>query len=468
MPNQNNGVLHGKPAFGTFFRRAYCLLLLVLICPLHFAFAQQHPQALPGPSGPSIKILGPSRAVESAQHQWVSVLAERPIKDSGPGYEPPVPNSETDSTPLRAKYELPIEFVWNFGDGTGPISTGERPSITHNYPDNGDFTMRVEAISEGQVFAAGEKLVKVRNRRPRFALLAAALIDPSTNTFELTAQATDVYADPLTYDWDFGDGQTLVSDQWRMEHRYQPGSYTVKVNIKDDEGESREATQVLAVSAAGAPSDTISPLEQAPDGAAQTSINLSVNGAIDFQFTGEIRPTVGIYLTSRKPESGCRFLFTAWDNANLAHLGVIFDLKRVDPEGAVYTFDKPRVWLNLESNPQAYEQQKRLMSEGNVMGGISGQLLAIPGVAELNEEQLRGLGNQVGIQPGVVEPSQPIPVASSSPFGIEDHEGFQTESGTAGLMFIPRDRAAGRFAVQLRNSDRRSLYQSMALEGEFV
>src|SRR5690606_16144026 len=109
--------------------------------------------------------------------------------------------------------------VWDFGDGTGRVNTGERPSITHNYPDNPDngyFTMRVEALSEGEVFAAGEKLVKVRNRRPRFPLLGAVLIDPATNTFELTAQATDT--DPLTYEWDFGDNQTLVTDQWRIEH----------------------------------------------------------------------------------------------------------------------------------------------------------------------------------------------------------------------------------------------------------
>ncbi len=428
------------------------------------------------PAGPlqplPIEVVGNSATDEGRELPWVAVLRERPVADSADGYKPHVPAGVTDPSPLPVKYECPLEFRWNFGDGTGLISTGERPSITHEYPDSGDFTLRVEAWSQGRVFASGTKVVKVRNVAPSFPRVAAVEMDPATNTFELTALATDVPGDPLTYEWDFGDGQTLATDEWRVEHAYlQPGQYTVKVRFRDDHGASREGERKIVVTgAAAAGKDTVQPLDQQPTGAVQTSINLTVDGRFSFTFTGEIRPVAGIHLAPRKPAGGCRFMFSAWDNANLAHLAFIVDLKGIREGGAIYTFDKPGVWLNLEAADRAYARNKSLMTGAHVIGpaGIGSMLQGLPNVADLTVDQRRAIANQAGVEPSASQPGDPVPVAASSPFGLDDHEGFRTEEGQAGLLFIPHDRAVGRLEVKVRNSDRKSPYQTMLVHGDFA
>ncbi|MCW5965699.1 MAG: PKD domain-containing protein [Bryobacterales bacterium] len=399
------------------------------------------------------------------------MLSERPIVNSSRGYTPHIFTSVVDPTPVPVMYECPVEFRWNFGDGTGVISTGERPSITHEYPDSGDFTLRVEAMHGSRLFAQGEKVIKVRNRPPRFPLVAAIQIDPATSLFELAAHATDVPGDPITYEWDFGDGQTLVTDQWRVQHAYpRPGRYTAKVIFRDDENATTEGKREIIVAGAGTTDDnTVTPLEQPQTGAARTSINLAVTGAASFNFVGEIRPVAGIFLGPRKPQ-GCRFMFSAWDNARLAYMAFILDLRGIRSKGATYKIEKPKVWFNLEADGGEFQHTQRALTGDYVIGfgGLGALAGAIPGVEDLTEEHRRVIANQAGVEPGARVATEVAVAPPTSPFGIEAHEGFTTESGALNLVFIPHDRAVGRLEIQLRNSSEKSPYQSVTIHGDFV
>lgn len=93
----------------------------------------------------TIEILGNSRLGEGFRHEWVAALAERPLETSADGYRPGIRTAVDDPTPLTTDWERPLEFRWSFGDGSGWIPTGERPTVAHRFPDDGKFTMTVEA-----------------------------------------------------------------------------------------------------------------------------------------------------------------------------------------------------------------------------------------------------------------------------------------------------------------------------------
>lgn len=163
-------------------------------------------------------------------------------------------------------------------------------------------------------------------------------------------------------------------------------------------------------------------------------------------------------------------MISAWDNAHLAHIAVIMDLKGISEDGAIYKFHKPMVWFNLEENRRQYEGKYRGLTGANVIGpgGFGEMLLGIPGVAGLSASQRRTVGNQAGVEPGVREHQETAPTPALSPFGIEEHEGFSNAEGEAALLFKPYDRAVGRLNVKLQNSDKKSPYQSVIVGGDFA
>lgn len=454
--------------------RRWTGLALLLVCAVLMA----HPHAQQALSGPDagatipFTIVGNSATDEGTERQWVAVLAERPIANTSNGYRPSFRLDASSQALASARYERAVEYRWDFGDGTGVISTGERPSVTHLYPDSGQFLMRAEAWSNGTRFAVAEKMVNVRNRPPRFPRVSAVEIDPARSLFELGAQATDVDGDALTYTWNFGDGETLVTDEWLVRHAYgSPGRYTVTVTITDDDGDSRDATRDVVVTGADASdTSTIESLEERPTDAVRTSIALRVDGATTFQFTGEIRPIAGIFLASRQPRRGCRFMFSAFDDAHLAHLNFIVDLERVVPDGARYTVDVPGVWLNLEPTAARYRHNKSLLSgaHGMDLGGLGEMLQGLPGVAGLTPQQRQTIAGAAGVEPDARERLPESPTPSRSPFGFDDGEHFRAAAGQAELTFIPYDRATGRIEATLNNASGRSPYRSVQLNGDFA
>lgn len=54
--------------------------------------------------------------------------SNRPLEESAEGYSPAV--TPEGGTPLPTIWEEPIELVWDLGDGTGQVSTRERPVAT--------------------------------------------------------------------------------------------------------------------------------------------------------------------------------------------------------------------------------------------------------------------------------------------------------------------------------------------------
>ncbi len=421
----------------------------------------------------SIEILGNDTVDEEFQYEWVAVLAERAIETSTAGYRPTVRAGESSSAGLPTDWERPLEVRWNFGDGSGWLPTGERPSIAHTFADDGDFTLTVEAWHEGLLLARGEKSITVRNKRPRAPLLGAIQTDPDTNTIEFTALVSDAEDETILYRWDFGDGEIDEGPElWKTSHAYgRPGTYTVTLRVSDDDDPENtvERSRQVVVAGAGAP-EAPRPVDTPSIDVVETAFQARVSGSVGFEFTGVVRPLAGIYLGPIDRGRRCRFMFTAWDDAHLAHLNFILDLPaRPEPGGARYRLRRPFATVNLERDAEGYEGAKKFLL-GRLPGGSLGASPQIAGLGEgLSPELRRRIAELTGFEPG---PARENPfegaTPATSPFGVDAHQGFEAVSGQVDLLFVPGQRATGTFEVVLHNTAEKSAYPALSLAGEFA
>lgn len=121
-------------------------------------------------------------------------------------------------------------YSWNFGDG----ATGSGVSPTHTYADNNTYTVTL-TCTNGAMSDVGTTTAVISNVAPT----ANAGSDKSGNegqTLSFSGSATDPgTADVLTYNWDFGDGQTASGRN--VTHAFPDnGAYTVTLTVNDDDG----------------------------------------------------------------------------------------------------------------------------------------------------------------------------------------------------------------------------------------
>jgi PKD repeat protein len=395
---------------------------------------------------PTLEILGSSSLGEDITRQWAVVLRNPPLASSDSAYAPPQAGTFLD-------YEPTVEYRWDFGDGTGIVSTGERVSASHTYADDGSFVLSVEAWAEGRSVARAEKAIEVRNRNPVDVLIAAVEIDPSRSLYELSATAVDAADDELTYSWNFGDGSS--GEGPRVEHAYPiAGTYPVTLTVTDDDGGSAEKILQLVVIGAGeAGESSVDPLTgDATVTGVATSFEAAIRGGLTADVRGRILPVAGIHLAPVEGGRRCRFMFTVADPSQLAMIIMILDLASLPPEGARYR-------VPFRGSVNFYPDRARY--ERSIRG--AGQTVESFGILD------RIVPDDPGHVPSSAETSDGEIAAATSPFGISDHVGFMPASGTVELTFVPRDRAVGTFDLGLTNPNRnRDQYPEIAMSGSFA
>jgi len=401
---------------------------------------------------PSLEILGPAALGEDIRRQWSVVLRDAPTARSGTAYEPSVQGVLLD-------YEPAVEYRWNFGDGSGVVSTGPRVSASHTYADDGTFDLTVDATIDGRVIATARKAVEVRNRNPVDLLIAAVEVDPTRSLFELSAAAVDAAGDDLTYAWDLGRG--AKAEGVRVEHAFPAaGRYPVTLTVTDDDGGRAQRVQEIVVGGTAASGDVrVDSIGSGPVVAdVVTSFSATVSGSLRTTLTGRVRPVAGIHLAPVEGARSCRFMFTAADPVHLAMAIVILDLPTLPAEGARYRVPL-RGSVNFYPDRARYERSLRVAGQRITAGDILDRMDRLIG----NDTAASGAG---GGSSG--DPRDPTPSASS-PLGLDDHVGFRPTAGVAEFVFVPRDRADGTFKVELVNPNRnRADYPAISLEGRFA
>jgi PKD repeat protein len=156
-----------------------------------------------------------------------------------------------------------LDYVWDFGDGTG--STEQSPS--HTYTNAGNYTVKLTVTDSDGITDSDSIFVEVLNVRPIAKAGGARTVFEGTQVTFDGSDSWDTASDLplLTYEWDFGDGSTtgVSKDNKVVSHTYaDSGIYVVRLVVRDDdwtEGNFAQfQSQVITISGAASGNGTVS------------------------------------------------------------------------------------------------------------------------------------------------------------------------------------------------------------------
>lgn len=143
--------------------------------------------------------------------------------------------------------EETLRYIWNFGDGSDPVTIVDDNTVAHTYADDGEFEVNVtvELVGELEPFAA----VTTGESNSASTTININNVDPTINSFAapsfgevgellttFTATAFDPGDDALLFTWDFGDNSQPALGRNASHTFNQAGVFTVTLTVTDDDG----------------------------------------------------------------------------------------------------------------------------------------------------------------------------------------------------------------------------------------
>ena len=143
-----------------------------------------------------------------------------------------------------------LSYAWDFGDGT----TGSGAKISHSYPDNGNYIVKLTVTDPRGGAGTSTSVVTVSNANPTVIIGSSGPI-PSGATYSLQGGFGDVgQADsPWSYSINWGDGfssSATTSSEGALggTHQYfTAGTYIVTLSVTDKDGGSGSASTTVQV-----------------------------------------------------------------------------------------------------------------------------------------------------------------------------------------------------------------------------
>ncbi|HVR76731.1 MAG TPA: PKD domain-containing protein [Planctomycetota bacterium] len=125
-----------------------------------------------------------------------------------------------------------VSHAWDFGDGT----SGAGPSTTHTYVAAGEFTASLTVVDGFGGSSSCSRQVRVVvpvNNPPACNLTANRTRIFTGESITFTANASDADNDPLTYEWNFGDGSPAVTGSLdSISHTFATFGESLNVSVK--------------------------------------------------------------------------------------------------------------------------------------------------------------------------------------------------------------------------------------------
>lgn len=126
-----------------------------------------------------------------------------------------------------------IRYIWDFGQGTQT----EGQTATQVFNEPGLYQVKLSVSDDsGSQCALAENVTSVRVNAPPLAVAGSdrtAWVGGAYDAILFDAtQSQDPDQEPLTYEWDFGDG--VIQTGAKVLHAYrQPGRYKVRLRVRD-------------------------------------------------------------------------------------------------------------------------------------------------------------------------------------------------------------------------------------------
>ncbi|MCK5561849.1 MAG: PKD domain-containing protein, partial [Thermoplasmata archaeon] len=182
-------------------------------------------------------ILGPANSNDFLPFTSpISMTNQPPVADAGPDQNAAINQivyfNGSDSYDIDGDI---LFYKWDFGDGTSTDWQIDY-NTSHSYSQIGNFTINL-TVSDRMVVDLDSCIIHVINQAP----VADAGLDENTTVNQTLyfdgSGSYDPDNDPLTYNWDFGDGgSTGWQSNSNSSHSYNtPGNYTVTLYVNDSE-----------------------------------------------------------------------------------------------------------------------------------------------------------------------------------------------------------------------------------------
>ena len=135
-----------------------------------------------------------------------------------------------DDSPTDSQY---LEFSWDFGDG----NSGYGEMISHVYKKSGNYNLTLIVRDNDGSESASITTISVKAIAPIVTKLQDRVVYGNYPSLSLVASADDTPSDAmdLTYEWEFGDGQSGYGQN--VEHIYpSSGTYLIELTVIDSSG----------------------------------------------------------------------------------------------------------------------------------------------------------------------------------------------------------------------------------------
>src|SRR6266516_4281191 len=139
-------------------------------------------------------------------------------------------------------------YSWNFGDGSPAVTT---QNASHTYAAGGSYTVTLQVTdNQGATNTSSQSVTVTAANQPPVAAFTPSC---SALTCSFTSTSSDPDGTIAAYSWNFGDGSPAATTP-NPSHTYGAGgSYTVTLQVTDNQGATNSTSQNVTVTATNQP-----------------------------------------------------------------------------------------------------------------------------------------------------------------------------------------------------------------------
>ncbi len=215
--------------------------------------------AAAGASSPTVFTPHSRLVVEGVPVELTPTIAPRAQETEGEAENGPVDVS-IDADPTSGGVPLTVQFTaevsggppgvmytWNFGDHSAPA---HQLNVQHTYSSVGEYTATFTVTGQ-DVNETNDVDIEVTEEGFDADINADPDIGTAPLTVEFSAVVDEDVQQPLSFQWDFGDGARDVSNPTRHTYRV-AGQYTVTLTVTNGGGQSAHHDVEIQVDPAAA------------------------------------------------------------------------------------------------------------------------------------------------------------------------------------------------------------------------